>query len=330
MTRNQWTLTVILAVQVLLVLLVRGPMAGDMGPAEARPLFPPLEAFAPAKLEIQGAGDEKITLTRDGDVWGIDEAEGYPVQDDKVEQLVEKLKEVQVRRPIVTSSRYHAALKVTDDEHERRVRIWNDSSGEPEIDFFVGSSPNYQRTHVRNAGEDLVYAAQGVGAYDVQAEATSWFRGSFVDVKIGNIKSFLLQNNQGAFELQRAEDGTWSVSSPVGMQDRVLDTTKVETLVRAVASLRAAEPAGRRDDETQGLSSPRATAVLRYAEPGGEVGAEVEEELTLWVGGAPADDESRAYVARSGFEFAAEVYKTAVDKLLEQTVNGLEPDTPGT
>ena len=69
MTRNQWTLTVILAVQILLVLLVRGSMAGDMAPTEAQVLFPALESFSPAKLEIQGSGDEKITLTRDGEGW---------------------------------------------------------------------------------------------------------------------------------------------------------------------------------------------------------------------------------------------------------------------
>ena len=58
MTRNQWTLTAILAVQILLVLLIQGPMAGDTAPAEAQALFPPLESFTPAKLEIQGPGEE--------------------------------------------------------------------------------------------------------------------------------------------------------------------------------------------------------------------------------------------------------------------------------
>ena len=88
MTRKQWSLTAVLAVQILLVLLVQGPMAGDMAPAEAQALFPPLESFTPAKLEIQGSGDEKITLTRAGEGWGIEEADGYPVQDDKVDHTV--------------------------------------------------------------------------------------------------------------------------------------------------------------------------------------------------------------------------------------------------
>ncbi len=328
MTRNQWTLSAILAVQVLLVLLVRGSMAGDTAPAEAQTLFPPLQSFAPAKLEIQGPGEEKITLTRSGEGWGIEESDGYPVQGDKVDQLVDKLKEVEVRRPVVTSSRYHAALKVADDEHERRVRIWKDGSGGPEIDFFLGSSPNYQRTHLRKADEDLVYAAQGIGSYDVQARPMSWFQATFVDVKMEHLKSFRLENGEGTFELERSEDGIWTVASPTNLQGNVLDTTKVETLVRSVASLRAAEPAGRRDDETHGLASPRATALLRYTEPAGEGGEPVEEEVTVWVGGAPADDDNRAYVARSDFAFVAEVYKSSVDKLLEQQAKDLEEDAP--
>lgn len=328
MTRNQWTLTVILAVQVLLVLLVRGPMAGDMAPTEAQVLFPPLEAFSPAKLEIQGPGEEKVTLIRDGEGWGIEESDGYPAQGDKIDQLVDKLKELEVRRPVVSSSRYHAALKVADDEHERHVRIWRDESGGPEIDFFLGSSPNYQRTHLRKADEDLVYAAQGIGSYDVQARPNSWFQATFVDVKMEHLKSFRLENGEGTFELERSEDGTWTATSPANLQGKVLDTAKVETLVRSVASLRATEPAGRRDDETHGLASPRATALLRYAEPAGEGSEPVEEEVTVWVGGAPADNDNRVYVARSGFAFVAEVYKSSVDRLLEQKAKDLEAGAP--
>ncbi len=327
MTRKQWTLTVILAVQILLVLLVRGSVAGDMAAVEAQALFPPLESFSPAKLEIQGPGEEKITLIRQGEGWGIEESDGYPVQADKVERLVEKLQEVEVRRPVVSSSRYHAALKVANDEHERRIRIWNDASDSPEINFFLGTSPNYQRTHLRKADEDLVYAAQGIGAYDFQTRPTSWFQASFVDVPMNQVKSFRLENGEGVFELEHSEDGTWSVRSPVKSQGNVLDTAKVETLVRAVAALRVTEPVGRRDDEVHGLAAPRASAVLRYAEPVADGAEPVEQELTVWVGGASAEDENRVYVARSGFDFVAEVYKSSVDKLMEQKLEELEDDS---
>jgi hypothetical protein len=285
-----------------------------------------LHEFAPAKLEIQGADDTKVTLTREGEGWGIDEADGYPVAEGKVDELLDTLKELQVRRPVVTSSRYHRALKVTDDDHERRVRIWKDASGGPEIDFFLGTAPNYQRTHIRKKGDDRVFEAQGLGSYDVQARSGSWFQPTFVDVQLDQVDSLRLSNGEGTFEIEKGDDGAWSVTSPPELQGRVLDTSKVESLVRGVASLRAAEPAGKREDESHGLGSPRATAVLRYTETSGDVGAPEAKEITLWVGGVSSDDENRAYVARSGFDFVAETYKTSVDKLLEQKVADLEPD----
>jgi hypothetical protein len=324
MTRKQWILLALLAAQLLLLLLVRGPMAGDMAPAEARLLFPPLESFSAARLEIQGPEEEKITLARSGDGWAIEEAGGYPANGEKIESLLDKLKEVEVRRPVVTASRYHRALKVKEDEYERRVRIWKDASGSPELDFFLGTSPNYQRTHVRQAGEDPVYAAQGLGIYDVQARPMSWFDAAFVDVKLDEVEWFRLENESGAFELRKSADGVWEVAAPEGLQDRVLDATKVQNLVRSATALRATEPVGPRDDDAQGLSSPRATFTLRTKAAEGE---EAGQEVTVWIGGHQ-EEEDRSYIARSGFDSVAEAYETSVQKFLEQKLSDLEPGDP--
>jgi hypothetical protein len=326
MNRKQWILAGLLGVQVLLLLVARSPMAGATAPAEAQALFPRLDSFTPERVEIQGSADDIVTLSRGGDGWAIDEAGGYPAQADKVEQLVDKLKEVQVRRPVVSSSRYHRALKVAEGEHERRVKIWQDDAGSPELDFFLGSSPNYQRIHVRRAGDDEVYEIQGLGSYDVRPEPQAWFDTSFVSVEPARVTSLRLENSRGAFEIEKGADGAWSVVSPGSEQGRTLSAAKVDALVRTAASLRVVEPAGRRDDTIHGLASPQATVLLRYTRAGGELAPEESHEVSVLVGGAPADDETRLYVARSGFGYVAEAYKTSVDKLLEQELAGLEEE----
>jgi hypothetical protein len=327
MSRNQWILAGLLAVQVLLLLVARGPMASSATPIEAQALFPQLESFTPERLEIQGAGDELVTLSRGAEGWAIDEADGYPAQADKVDQLLEKLQEVQVRRPVVGSSRYHRALKVAEGERERRVRLWQDGSGSPDLDFFLGSSPNYQRIHVRRADDDEVYEIQGLGSYDVRPDAQAWFDSAFVGVEPAQVTSLRLENSQGAFEIEKGADGSWSVVSG-GEPGRLLSATKVDSLVRTAASLRAVKPAGRRDDTAHGLGSPQATVLLRYTAPGGELAPEETREVSVLVGGATAGDDARLYIARSGFDHVAEAYKTSVDRLLEQKLEDLGEGEP--
>ncbi len=319
MSRKQWILVGLLGAQVLLLLFIRGSVAGNMAPTEPKVLFSSLASFTPATLEIQGAADEQVTLVREAEGWGLLEADGYPADASKVDRLLETLQGIEVRRPVVTSSRYHRALKVTDDDHERRVRIWKDAGEAPEIDFFLGTSPNYKRIHVRRAGDDQVYEAQGLGAYDVQAGAQSWFDASFVDVPVDQVTSLHIMNDSGSFEVIREEDGSWS------SEGKPLDKNKVESLVRTVASIRAAEPVGRRDDAVHGLGSPQATATMRYRDPSQPADAALQE-LIVWVGGALADDENRLHIARSGFDFVAQVYKTTVDKLVTQKLSELAGD----
>jgi len=338
MTRTQMTLGGILLVQVILILAFAGPFDSSTEPVERRPLLPDLEGLSPSKLEVQGAADTVVTLVRSGDGWAIEEAGGYPAEDGKVETLLETLDGLEVRRPVVSSSRYHSVLKVTDDEHERRLRLWDDASDDPQLDLYIGSSPNYRTTHVRLGGTDPVYEVAGLGVHDVRDTAGGWVTTSFVDAELENVTGFHLENAEGSLDLERLADRNWRVTDPAGMRDADLDTYQVEALIRAATGLNVAEPAGPIDRAAQGLESPGATAVLRLrVEPEVEPDVEPEagmdpdavvepetREITLWVGGPVPDADTQRYVARSGFDFAARVWQGSVDKLVETTAADLE------
>jgi hypothetical protein len=309
---------------------------------ERRPLLPDLEGMSPAKLEVRGADDKVVTLVRSGDGWTIDEAGGYPAEGDRVEMLLDTLESLEVRRPVVSSPRYHAALKVTDDEHERRVRLWDDASGDPSVDLYVGTSPNYRTTHVRLAGDDPVYEVAGLGVHEIRDTAGGWIATRFVDAELDDVTGFHLENAEGTLDLERLADGRWRITNPAGMRNADLDTYQVESLIRAATALNVAEPAGPVDRAAQGLESPGATAVLRLrvepeagadAEPEAKAEPEAEpetmtREITLWVGGMIPGQETQRYVARSGFDFAARVWKGSVDKLVETKAADLEKKEP--
>jgi hypothetical protein len=317
MSRTQWILAGILAVQVVL-LIAAAPWSSDREMESSRVLLPELESFTPERLDIQETAERSVALERRGDLWVVADESGFPADASKIEDLLEDLEGIKVRRPVVTQSRYHDTFKVADDDHERRLRIWKDSEGDPEIELFVGTSPNYRVSHVRLGDDDRVYEARGVGAYDLRSEAISWIKRTFVDVPFEGVTRFELSNEHGSFALAR-EDGGWKLVSPSGSEKDTLDVAAVDSLVRAVASLRLSEPAGAPDNSTYGFATPVATGEIAYRT--GEAAA--EQTIEVRVGGEVEDGDGKRYASRSGFDHAVILSKLDADELTEKKLADL-------
>ena len=258
MNHKQTILTVALLAQVLLLVLLKGTFSGSVEAGTVRPFLPELDGLVAARLAIEDGEGGSVGLSLQGEGWTLDEADGYPVDGSKVDAMLEDLRGLKIRRPVVTSSRYHDQLKVGDDDHERRIRIWSDPAGEPEVDFLVGSSPNYRISDVRRQGEDEVYEVMGLSAWDIQADTVSWIEKKVVDVPADEVTGLKITNSNGVFELAR-QDGVWTVVD--GAPGGDLDQTAVDSLVRAYSSIFLAEPVGK-VDASHGLESPVAMVEL--------------------------------------------------------------------
>jgi hypothetical protein len=171
---------------------------------------------------------------------------------------------------VVSSSRYHDALKVAEDDNERHLRIWSDDDDDPAVDLFLGSSPNYRISHVRLGDDDRVYEVRGLGKYDLRADAKSWIENRLVDIASSDVASVRLKNGHGAFTLTHNDKG-WAASSDRSAPAGDLDSSKVETFIRSVSGLRVSEPAGPLDEQAQGLEHPAAELVVTSASSGESV-----------------------------------------------------------
>lgn len=323
MSRNQWTLAGVLALQVLLILVFRTSLVGATDASEPRALLPALQAGAAAKIELTSADEQPITLQRDGASWGVAQLDGFPADGDKVERLIDDLKAVTVRRPIVTSTRYHETFKVADDDNEARIKVWTDAD-EPAADLIVGDAPNYRVTHVRRADESAVFEARGLSSYDLRSATGNWIRKELVDAKQDQVVGIVVDNPAGRFELEKSGDA-WKVVAPENSAGLELDANKVDELVRAATSLRLADAVGKRDDAAQGLASPEATIVLRWsasdaAPAEGETPADLREE-TIQVGAKLPDEDAQRYIGRSGFAWAGTIWDSSVKTLLEKKLS---------
>ena len=234
MNRTHGILLGALAVQAVLILLT-GSFFGSTTEAGARhALLPVLADLAPTRVQITERDDKSVVLERAADAWALADVDGYPVDSSQVETLIDSLEGVQVGLPVVSSSRYHEALEVTEGKHQRRVRMWKDGAGDPDVDVYLGSSPNYQVTHVRVGGTDEVYEARGINAYDFRTDASAWVERKFVDLDYEDVSGLRVRNAHGSFDLQKGDDG-WSSTAPLP-PGKTLDDAEVDSVVRALVA----------------------------------------------------------------------------------------------
>jgi len=310
--RTQIMLAGLLVVQLLLIVLTRSPFSDASAPTEARLLMPELETLSVAKLELSGDDDATLTLVKQADGWIVEQAGGFPASVDKIDGLLDDLKTLQVRRPVVSSGRYHSTFKVADDEHEGRVMVFSDGSSSPAVDLILGNSPNYQITHVRRQGEPNVYEARGIAPYDVSTDSGAWIEKQLVDVDEEAITGIAVKNPEGGFELTRAEDGVWIVSAPASQAELELDQEKVLSLIRTAGSIRVEKPVGPADPAGQGLGETEVTLTVQGAAP-----------ITVQVGSKITDNDSQRYIGKRGFDFTATVWDSSISKVVEQKLADL-------
>ena len=117
MNRKQTVLIVALAAQVLLLVLLKAPFSGSAEASAVRAFLPELEGITATRLAIGDGQGGSVGLTNTGTGWTLDEADGYPADDTKVDSLLLVLRDLKIRRPVVTSSRYHNQLYPHNRKH---------------------------------------------------------------------------------------------------------------------------------------------------------------------------------------------------------------------
>lgn len=349
MNHKQTILAVFLVVQVVLLVVLKGPFSSAAA-STVQPFLPALQDMVATRVDIENGDGDMVALRRQDDAWTLADMGGFPVDGGKVDSMIQDLRKLKVRRPVVTSSRFHDQLMVGDSEYERHIRIWGDGEGDPAVDFLVGASPNYRVSDVRREGEDDVYEVMGLSSWDLQTDPGSWIDKKLVDVPPDEVTGLKVSNSNGTFELKK-EDGAWTVLA--GSPGGELDQGAVDSLVRAYASLFFADPVGVIDVAAHGLDNP--AAEIQLIRPGlpsaavpaldadpspGEEPVEssaadssageepvAEPQVTILQVGKEMDAESgKRYATVSGFGFAVTLNKFDAERATDKKLTDLVLD----
>ena len=134
-------------------------------------------------LDIRWENVDKVTITsetgtvslglgqsKDDGEWQLLE-DGLLAQNDKVNALLEKLEQLQVKWPVATNQTSHSRFEVDQKNAQRRIAIY---SGENLLgEILIGSSPGLKQLHIRKVGSDQVYVVE-LELADIPPKTTDW------------------------------------------------------------------------------------------------------------------------------------------------------------
>ena len=217
---NKNTLIAALAVQVAIVAALLAVRSG--GSVEPEP-FLEFDADAVDALLVSD-GESEVALAKNDGAWQL--PDGLPADGAKVDDVIDKLADASAGWPVATSAGVQERFELTEDDHQRRVRL--SAGGETVADIYLGTSPGYRKTHARRADDDEIYAIT-FSNYEAGAKDSDWLDKSLLrpDGALTGLRyvDATAESPAPLFALTKDEEGVWTAASGAA-----LDQAKVETL----------------------------------------------------------------------------------------------------
>lgn len=295
LNRGNMVLAILLLIQIAL-LGITAISATRPGTAPTEPLLAAFSVEAVARMTIADNLDNEIVLARSEDGWALPNADDFPVNGAKAEELLGKIADLNTGRLIASNPSSLARLEVKDDGFQRKLSLATASST---ATLYLGSSGGGDAVYVRRGGDSNVYLGVGLNAWEAPPQVSPWIDASYVSVPQDDILTLNLNNANGSFSFQR--DGeTWIY--PGAGENETLDAAQMANILRNAASIRMVEPLGLAARDEYGLDEPEITVEVVYRQA-----LEIEPETADADDTAEAADETQAEV-----EYAEQAYTLAI------------------
>jgi hypothetical protein len=312
MNKRNWILAAILALQLVAVVAIFWPR-GTASSKEAVGLIPGLETDRTVAVTITEGDGSTLRLAKQAGGWVLPEAGDYPVQDDKVPPLLDKIVALQADRLVTQTSDSHKRLKVSEGDFERRIEL--ELADGTRHQLYVGSSPSFGAVHVRAGDQDQVYLTSEITAYDADTAAARWVDSVYFSVPEEELVALTLENGHGTFEFAKEGD-TWTMAGLAG--DETFDEPKLLALIGRLDSVPLLRPLGQEELVAYGMREPQAIVTVKTKSD------EEARTYTLRIGAQDPDDlsyviissESPYYVRASEFTVKDFVEKVREDFLV--------------
>ncbi len=223
-----------------------------LGPAQTQPaaqtmspgtlMFPNLAARLQDAAEIDVAHQGKtLVMRRKGDVWGLADRGGYPVQAEKLRAMLTALTELRVIEPRTADPAQYALLGVDDPNAPNStadlLRVL-DASGKPIAALIVGhrrvltEGDVPDEVFVRRPNEAQSWLAEG--SLEVDADPGSWLRLDIMNIDHTRLTHVSVQRGGTTLSFDAAK-GKLTMTEPASHPP--LDDFKLDELAEGLESL---------------------------------------------------------------------------------------------
>ncbi len=259
LNRSNMALAVLLLIQTAL-LGISAIGATRTVTAPTGPLLAGFSAAAVERITVADNLDNEVSLARSEEGWVLPNADDFPANAAKIEELLGKIADLNTGRLIASSSSSLARLEVGDDKFQRRLGLVTDSASES---LYLGGSGGVDAVYVRRGGDSQVYLGVGLNTWEAPTQVSMWIDTSYVNVPQEDILAITLNNDHGRFGFRR--DGEAWVYAGLG-EGETFDTTRMANILRNAASVRMTEPLGLEARDAYGLDDPAVTVEVLHRE----------------------------------------------------------------
>jgi len=223
-----------------------------------------------ARVEITHAA-QTLVITKGPEKWGLEDRGGYPVQQDKLRELLTGLTELRLTEARTSDPAQLNKLGVEDPKaagsNSNLVRVLD--SGEKQIvELIVGhrrvrtQGDVPEEIYVRHPGENQSWLAEG--RLPVDADPQLWFDRDIANIDHSKIAAVVVHRGEATLEFARDGDKL-TLKSPADHPK--LDDYKVEDVSRALETLTLTDvkPAAQEPGEQIGTSDITTTDGMKIA-----------------------------------------------------------------
>ena len=221
----QQRLTLILFVQLLLIVGIFAYNKNTQLNVDAQPLLG--TAISEVDRIVIRDANSSAALQKAASGWQLPELHQLPVDQQKLDDILQKLEGTKLTWPVTTTSASHERFEVTDNKFQRRIELFTEDT--KKADILLGGSPGFKKVYLRKEGDDNVYAVE-LTTFEFATNATEWLQKSLLAVKDPTMIKTV------DYHLQKNGD-QWSFVVPAGSTPEKIAAEKLNELTNAVASL---------------------------------------------------------------------------------------------
>jgi len=311
LNRSNIILLAVLALQIVLIVLVFLPKSST-SIAESKSLFEGVKAEDIVRVSLREPQGVEMVLLKKDEQWVMPNADDFPLIAGNVSELTTKLAGLKASRVVAQTETSLKQLQVADDDYVRLIEF--ETADGATHQFYMGSAPSWSAAHVRLQGQQEVYLVSGLSVSDVDTSPTAWINTKILSTPADQISAITLQNKNGLFELQRGDDGQWTMKDLPASEP--LDQSKVSTLIGRAGNVYIQRPLGKTAKAEYGLDAPAATVTVQSTDAEGK-----SNTYTIQVGAQSADGAS--YVL---FCSASPYYALVADYSVEEMLTWTQKD----